>query len=88
MREKKTTLMQSTFHFNSSSEISTDILDAIKIAYKGKAVVITVEEIPSAEDVPEWHKKMVMDRLQEVQENPDMILSEEAFQSKVQLLNK
>ena len=36
--------MYATYHFKSAGEISTDMLEAIKAAFKGKAVVITVEE--------------------------------------------
>ena len=36
--------MYTTYHFKSATEINTDVLDAIKAAFKGKAVVITVEE--------------------------------------------
>jgi hypothetical protein len=36
--------MYSVFHFKSASEINSDIIEAIKAAFKGKPVVITVEE--------------------------------------------
>ena len=36
--------MYTTYHFQSATEINTDILDAIKAALKSKPVVITVEE--------------------------------------------
>jgi len=36
--------MYATYHFKSAAEISTEMLDAIKTAFKGKPVVITVEE--------------------------------------------
>jgi len=36
--------MYTTYHFKSVAEINTEVLDAIKAAFKGKPVVITVEE--------------------------------------------
>ena len=36
--------MYTSYHFKSAADINTDILDAIKAAFKGKPVVITVEE--------------------------------------------
>jgi len=36
--------MYATFHLSSSEEISPDILDAIKIAFRSKPITITVEE--------------------------------------------
>ncbi|MES2702613.1 MAG: hypothetical protein V4649_08245 [Bacteroidota bacterium] len=36
--------MYVTYHFSSADEISTDMLDAIKMAFKDKPLVITVEE--------------------------------------------
>lgn len=36
--------MYSTYHFKSASDITVGVLDAIKAAFKGKPIVITVEE--------------------------------------------
>jgi hypothetical protein len=36
--------MYTIFHFKSAEEINTDIVDAIKLAFKSKPVTITVEE--------------------------------------------
>jgi hypothetical protein len=36
--------MYTTYHFNSVSEITSDVIDSIKIAFKGKSIVLTVEE--------------------------------------------
>ncbi len=36
--------MYATYHFKSAADISTDMLEAIKTAFKGKSVVITIEE--------------------------------------------
>ncbi len=36
--------MYTTYHFNSAVEINADLLKSIKAAFKGKPIVITVEE--------------------------------------------
>jgi hypothetical protein len=36
--------MYSTYHFNSATEITADILEAIKVAFKTKSVTITITE--------------------------------------------
>jgi len=36
--------MYTIYHLSSAEEISPDILDAIKVAFKSKAIKITVEE--------------------------------------------
>jgi hypothetical protein len=36
--------MYTTYHLSSAQEINQDILEAIKIAFKSKAIKITVEE--------------------------------------------
>ncbi len=36
--------MYATYHFKSAAEINSDIVEAIKAAFKGKPIVITVEE--------------------------------------------
>jgi hypothetical protein len=36
--------MYTTYHLASAQEVTTDILEAIKVAFKSKPIVITVEE--------------------------------------------
>lgn len=36
--------MYTTFHLKSASELNMDIIEAIKTAFKGKPILITVEE--------------------------------------------
>jgi len=36
--------MYSTYHLQSASELNKDIIEAIKAAFKGKPILITVEE--------------------------------------------
>ena len=37
-------MMSTTYHLSSAQDISPDILEAIKIAFKSKPITITVEE--------------------------------------------
>jgi hypothetical protein len=36
--------MYTTYHLDSAQEISTEIIDAIKVAFQSKAIKITIEE--------------------------------------------
>ncbi len=36
--------MYTTYHFKSAADINMDILNAIKVAFKEKPIVITIEE--------------------------------------------
>lgn len=79
--------MYTTYHFKSAAEITTDVIEAIKTAFKGKSIVLTVEEDLS-DNIPEWHKKIVYERLQEMENNPNEILDELEFQKKLHLIKK
>lgn len=48
--------MYKTYHFKSVADINVDIIEAIKKAFKGKAVSITIkEEIEdNADAIPNW----------------------------------
>jgi hypothetical protein len=54
--------MHTTFHLNSAQDVSTDLPDAIKAAYKSKPITIIVEE---EEDLSQEMKIMLDNRLQE-----------------------
>jgi hypothetical protein len=54
--------MHTTFHLNSAQDISSDLLDAIKAAYKSKPITIIVEE---EEDLSQEMKIILDNRLQE-----------------------
>lgn len=54
--------MHTTFHLNSAQEISSDLLNAIKAAYKSKPITIIVEE---EEDLSQEMKIILENRLQE-----------------------
>jgi len=38
--------MYTTYHFKSAADINIDIINAIKIAFKEKPIVVTIEEEP------------------------------------------
>ena len=45
--------MYTTYHLNSAQELSTDILEAIKVAFKSKPITIIVEE--DEDDFPHYY---------------------------------
>ncbi len=79
--------MYTTYHFNSPAEITPEIVESIKTAFKGKSVVITVEE-DATDEIPEWHKELAKTRIEEMKQNPETMLSQEAFESKLRQLKK
>lgn len=54
--------MHTTFHLNSAQDVSSDLLDAIKAAYKSKPITIIVEE---EENLSQEMKIILDNRLQE-----------------------
>lgn len=54
--------MHTTFHLNSAQDVSSELLDAIKAAYKSKPITIFVEE---EEDLSQEMKDILDNRLQE-----------------------
>ncbi len=54
--------MHTTFHLNSAQDISDDLIDAIKAAYKSKPITIIVEE---EEEITQEMKSILDSRLQE-----------------------
>ncbi len=62
--------MQTTYYLSSAQEINADILEAIKIAFKSKAITITIEEQQLSE-VNEDTKEMLDYRLNDYLKNPN-----------------
>ena len=56
--------MYTTYHFTSVAEITTDVVESIKTAFKGKSIVLTVEEENENDEVPQWHLPILKERLQ------------------------
>ena len=63
--------MYTTYHFNSATEINADILEAIKIAFRDKPVVITITEEAEA---PDWQEELVLKRQQYYLDHPEELL--------------
>ncbi|WP_298148891.1 hypothetical protein [Flavobacterium sp.] len=57
--------MYTTFHLASAEDLTTDILDAIKVAYKSKAITIIVEENTIAVELTADMKAVLDTRLEE-----------------------
>ena len=57
--------MQKTFHLSSAQEISAEILDAIKAAFKSKPITIIVEEDDSDNEITAEMKTVLDNRLLE-----------------------
>ena len=60
--------MQSVYHFKSVTEINSDILKAIKLVFKGKAVCITIKEEneEDASDIPQWQKLLGLKEIENI----------------------
>ena len=56
--------MYTTYHLSSAQEISSDIIEAIKVAFKSKAISITVKEKDNYE-ISEELKNILDERLLE-----------------------
>jgi len=68
--------MYTTYHFDSAQDITPDILDAIKIAFKSKPITITIEEDDDFE-LTEEMKAILDERL--LEDGSDYISAEESI---------
>jgi hypothetical protein len=68
--------MYTTYHFKSAADIDIDVLNAIKTAFKEKAVVITIEEEHEF-FIPEEQKKFVRNSIETYKKNPELLINEE-----------
>jgi hypothetical protein len=57
--------MYTTYHLASAQEVNTDLLDAIKAAFKSKPITIIVEESDNDFDLTSDMKAVLDERLQE-----------------------
>lgn len=57
--------MYTTYHLKSAQEVNTDILDAIKAAFKSKPITIIVEEDDNDFGLSEDLRTVLDERLQE-----------------------
>ncbi len=68
--------MHTTYHFKSASEITIDILNAIKTTFKEKSVIITVEEDEEI-IVPLDQIQFVRNSIEKYSLNPEELLNEQ-----------
>ncbi len=57
--------MTTTYHLNSAQEITIDILEAIKMAFKNKPITIIVEERDDSDELTAEQKQILDYRLNE-----------------------
>ena len=57
--------MYTTYHLKSAQELSTDIVEAIKVAFKSKAITIIIEEDEDGFDLTSDLKTVLDERLNE-----------------------
>jgi hypothetical protein len=69
--------MYTTFHLSSAQEVNTDILEAIKIAFKSRPITITIEEEEQDFELTDEMKNILDERLMEDQS--DYISAEESI---------
>jgi hypothetical protein len=69
--------MYTTYHLASAQELNTDILEAIKTAFKTKAITIIVEEAESDYELTADMKNILDNRLAE--DDQDYLTSEESI---------
>ncbi len=72
--------MYTTYHFSNVAEITTDVIDSIKTAFKGKSIVLTVEEEKENDEVPQWHLPILKERLQNI-DNTEFVDTKEFLNS-------
>jgi hypothetical protein len=65
----KLDIMYTTYHLSSAQDVNSDILDAIKAAFKSRPITIIVKENEDEYELSEEMKAILDDRLQEDQEN-------------------
>jgi hypothetical protein len=58
-------IMYTTYHLTSAQELSSDIVDAIKVAFKSKPITIIIEEDESDFELGGDMKLILQERLQE-----------------------
>jgi D-Tyr-tRNAtyr deacylase len=57
--------MYTTYHLSSAQEVNSDILDAIKLAFKSRPITITIEEEDQDFEISQELKNLLDERLLE-----------------------
>jgi hypothetical protein len=69
--------MHTTYHFKSVADIDMNVLESIKTAFKGKAVMLTVEEEESDFYISNEQKEFVLNSIKVHKKNPSLLIGEE-----------
>jgi hypothetical protein len=69
--------MTSTYHLSSAQELSNEILEAIKLAFKDKSITITIEDNANNYELSAEEKNVLEQRLNE--DKSDYISGEESI---------
>lgn len=63
--------METTFHFSSADELTTDFIETLKVAFKKKPISITVEEDFY---IPAWQKHETFRRQEHIKNHPESLV--------------
>ena len=69
--------MYTTYHLSSAQEVNTDILDAIKVAFKSRPITITIEEEEQDLELSQEIKNLLDERL--LENESDYITADESI---------
>ncbi len=69
--------MYTTYHLSSAQEINTDILEAIKVAFKSRPITITIEEEEQDFEISQEMKNILDERL--LEDESDYISADESI---------
>jgi D-Tyr-tRNAtyr deacylase len=69
--------MYTTYHLASAQEVNSDILDAIKVAFKSRPITITIEEEDQDSELSQEMKNILDERL--VEDESDYITADESI---------
>lgn len=69
--------MYTTYHLSSAQEVNTDILDAIKVAFKSRPITITIEEEEQDFELSQEMKNLLEERL--LEDDSDYITADESI---------
>jgi hypothetical protein len=69
--------MYTTYHLSSAQEVNTDILEAIKIAFKSRPITITIEEEEQDFEISQEMKNILDERL--LEDESDYITADESI---------
>lgn len=69
--------MYTTYHLSSAQEVNTDILDAIKVAFKSRPITITIEEEEQDFELSQEMKNLLDERL--LEDESDYITADESI---------